>query len=156
MNLLMVAPLCDSRGKVRYFIGAQVDVSGLVKECSGLESFKRLVGKQANAEGANVDQEDEKKVVKDDFQELSEMLNLKECDVVRRHGARMHREPYEEEDTDYQTRNWNNPRLLIASRSPYEADDPSLTRISGRLRFVLSFQIVSMFLRRLGPFRMLF
>jgi hypothetical protein len=38
----MMAPLCDSRGKIRYFIGAQVDVSGLVKECYDLESLKRL------------------------------------------------------------------------------------------------------------------
>jgi hypothetical protein len=43
MNLLMMAPLRDSRGTIRYFIGAQVDVSGLAKECSDLESLKRLV-----------------------------------------------------------------------------------------------------------------
>ncbi|KAL8298847.1 hypothetical protein RB597_007462 [Gaeumannomyces tritici] len=43
MNLLMVAPLYDSRGAVRYFIGAQVDVSGLAKDCVGLESLRRLV-----------------------------------------------------------------------------------------------------------------
>ncbi|KAI1485958.1 hypothetical protein F5X96DRAFT_286524 [Biscogniauxia mediterranea] len=46
MNLLMVAPLYDSRGIVRYHIGAQVDVSGLVKECAGLESFGRLVAQR--------------------------------------------------------------------------------------------------------------
>lgn len=43
MNLLMCAPLMDSKGKVRYFLGAQVDVSGLAKGCSGLESLRRLV-----------------------------------------------------------------------------------------------------------------
>lgn len=46
MNLLMVAPLFDSRGKVRYHIGAQVDVSGLVKEAAGLESLERLVARE--------------------------------------------------------------------------------------------------------------
>lgn len=46
MNLLMVAPLFDSRGKVRYHIGAQVDVSGLVKESAGLESLERLVARE--------------------------------------------------------------------------------------------------------------
>ena len=46
MNLLMMAPLCDSRGKIRYFIGAQVDVSGLVKESTELESFSRLLESQ--------------------------------------------------------------------------------------------------------------
>lgn len=38
----MMAPLCDSRGTIRYFIGTQVGVSGLVKECYDLESLKRL------------------------------------------------------------------------------------------------------------------
>ncbi|KAK8135876.1 hypothetical protein PG984_003816 [Apiospora sp. TS-2023a] len=46
MNLLMVAPLYDSRGKVRYHIGAQVDVSGLVKESAGLDSLERLVARE--------------------------------------------------------------------------------------------------------------
>ncbi|KAK8031438.1 hypothetical protein PG990_001172 [Apiospora arundinis] len=46
MNLLMVAPLFDSRGQVRYHIGAQVDVSGLVKESAGLESLERLVARE--------------------------------------------------------------------------------------------------------------
>ncbi|KAK8058370.1 hypothetical protein PG994_008818 [Apiospora phragmitis] len=46
MNLLMVAPLFDSRGMVRYHIGAQVDVSGLVKESAGLDSLERLVARE--------------------------------------------------------------------------------------------------------------
>ncbi|OTA82401.1 hypothetical protein M434DRAFT_37116 [Hypoxylon sp. CO27-5] len=43
MNILMVAPLLDSRGTVLYHIGAQVDVSGLAKKCSGLEWSKQLI-----------------------------------------------------------------------------------------------------------------
>ncbi|ROW08862.1 hypothetical protein VMCG_02820 [Cytospora schulzeri] len=43
MNLLMCAPLMDSTGTIRYFLGAQIDVSGLAKGCSGLESLRRLV-----------------------------------------------------------------------------------------------------------------
>lgn len=42
MNLLMCTPLLDSKGAVRYYLGAQVDVSGLAKDCSGLESLQRL------------------------------------------------------------------------------------------------------------------
>lgn len=82
MNLLMTAPLCDSRGTIRYFIGAQVDVSGLVKECSDMESLKRLV---VMSDEANTDTNtDFGKPAKDEFQELSEMLNLQELDTVRR------------------------------------------------------------------------
>lgn len=82
MNLLMTAPLCDSRGTIRYFIGAQVDVSGLVKECSDMESLSRLI---ATSDEANVDTNtDFGKPAKDEFQELSEMLNLQELETVRR------------------------------------------------------------------------
>lgn len=42
MNLLMCAPLCDSKGKVRYFIGAQIDISGLIMEDARMESMKEL------------------------------------------------------------------------------------------------------------------
>ena len=39
MNLLLTAPLYDNRGAVRYFIGAQIDVSGLIEDGRGLDSF---------------------------------------------------------------------------------------------------------------------
>lgn len=52
MNLLMCTPLLDSMGKVRYYLGAQIDISGLAKDCSGLESLRRLVDQ---------DEEEEKK-----------------------------------------------------------------------------------------------
>ncbi|KAL8785227.1 MAG: hypothetical protein Q9213_003496 [Squamulea squamosa] len=40
MNLVMTAPLYDNKGVVRYFLGAQVDISGLVEEGRGLDSFE--------------------------------------------------------------------------------------------------------------------
>ncbi|KAL8738092.1 MAG: hypothetical protein Q9181_001078 [Wetmoreana brouardii] len=43
MNLVMTAPLYDNKGVVRYFIGAQVDISGLVEEGRGLDSFEKLL-----------------------------------------------------------------------------------------------------------------
>ena len=78
MNLLMMAPLCDSRGTIRYFIGAQVDVSGLVKDCAELESLQRLVdAADAHNSGQTQNQENnEGPPPKDEFQELSEMLKL--------------------------------------------------------------------------------
>ncbi|KAG4436341.1 hypothetical protein IFR05_008162 [Cadophora sp. M221] len=135
MNLLMCAPLCDSRGTIRYFIGAQVDVSGLVKECSDLESLRRVVIKAEDDE--NCDPNDDLQYVaensspKDEFQELSEMLNLQELDTVRRWGGRMHKETQEEtQDTNFKAGNWSKPRLLINSTSP---DGPaSYSKPSGR------------------------
>lgn len=43
MNLLMTAPLYDNRGNVRYIIGAQIDVSGLIEDGRGLDSFERTL-----------------------------------------------------------------------------------------------------------------
>ena len=43
MNLLLIAPLYDNRGSVKYFIGAQIDVTGLVEDGRGLDSFERLL-----------------------------------------------------------------------------------------------------------------
>jgi hypothetical protein len=113
MNLLMTAPLCDSRGKIRYFIGAQVDVSGLVKECSDLESFRRIVEASDVDKDEAADVQDE--IKKDEFQELSEMLNMQELDTVRKWGGRMHRESKEETQEGAGGTNWNKPRLLIHS-----------------------------------------
>jgi hypothetical protein len=118
MNLLMCAPLTDSRGVVRYFIGAQVDVSGLVKECSNLESLRRLAFPDADIDGLDgTENTDEKE--KDEFQELSEMLNLSELETVRKCGGRMHKDTYEAPQSSIpQKANWNKSRLVINSPSP--------------------------------------
>lgn len=46
VNLLMCAPLYDDKGVIRYFIGAQVDVTGLVKDGLGIESFRNFLQKE--------------------------------------------------------------------------------------------------------------
>ena len=43
MNLLMIAPLYDNKGQVRYFLGCQIDVSQLIENGRGLESFSQLL-----------------------------------------------------------------------------------------------------------------
>lgn len=45
MNLLLLAPLYDNKGSVRYFLGAQIDVSSLVQGGRGMESFAQLIAK---------------------------------------------------------------------------------------------------------------
>ncbi|KAI1336156.1 hypothetical protein F5Y15DRAFT_395449 [Xylariaceae sp. FL0016] len=134
MNLLMVAPLYDSRGTVRYHIGAQVDISGLAKECAGLESLERLVSQkyqdamdasQAQDRAGGIDVEDhavkgqgpdagkDSKQDKDHFRELAERFDLNELRTVRESGGIMHR-VHQEDINDTETgANWNKPRLLI-------------------------------------------
>jgi hypothetical protein len=125
MNLLMTAPLCDSRGKIRYYIGAQVDVSGLVKECAELESLQRLLELQERGEAApDVHKPSPEK--QDEFQELCEMFNMSE---VRKHGGRMHTDSQDESDN--MSLHSQQPRLLL--KDPLDSADSLAARASGKL-----------------------
>ena len=85
----MVAPLYDNRGQVRYFIGAQVDVSGLVEGGRGIESFERLLSDDeshvdqekalALSDGAN----DKVKTPLEHLAELGQMFSYDECNTVQ-------------------------------------------------------------------------
>jgi hypothetical protein len=116
MNLLMCAPLLDNRGKTRYFIGAQVDVSDLCKDATDLPGLQRLLAKEERHEHdhnslADTGEEGEK----DSFQELVEMFNETELVIVRQYGGKMHREQVDEnEDTLGQH---DQSRLLIKEPS---------------------------------------
>lgn len=131
MNLLMCAPLCDSLGNIRYFIGAQVDVSGLVKECTEMESMQRLL-MEHQQRGEGEDETYNYREKKDEFQELSEMLNMGELATVRKCGGRMHRETQDDYD-ERPSASSHRPRLLL--KEPTDANEPlkSRSRGSGRL-----------------------
>jgi len=127
MNLLMTAPLLDSRGNIRYFIGAQIDISGLVKDGTDLEAFARMRERQENPP-----QEEEHK---DEFKELSGMFNHVELDIVRKHGGSMHREQVEEGDDKSTRSRGSKPRVLIQDHdmsNMHAPESPSL-RPEGRL-----------------------
>lgn len=133
MNLLMTAPLRDSRGNLRYFIGAQVDVSNLVKECTDLESAKKMI--------AHKNDPNYKKEEKDEFQSLTEMFNQAELEIVRKNGGAMHRQHVDEED-DTSGQNWHRPRLLLndssdenikATASAQEQPRAGPSRVHGKL-----------------------
>ena len=127
MNLLMIAPLCDSRGVCRYHIGAQVDVSGLVKECSDLESLQRLLEMQAR--GEQVPDFHRPSIEKnDELREMAEMLNSNELATIRKFGGRMHREGGEE-DTESMSSHQQS-RLLL--KDP-DVLTPPISGASGKL-----------------------
>ena len=129
MNLLMISPLRDSKGEVRYHIGAQVDVSGIVKECTDLESLRRLVLRDEAEAEAEVEPK------KDAFQELSEMFNMHELETVRRFGGRMHKEMEDVDvDVDVGVNIWHRPRLLLSDPSPETLRPPQFpSRFGGEL-----------------------
>ncbi|KAL7625587.1 hypothetical protein AAE478_004807 [Parahypoxylon ruwenzoriense] len=99
MNLLTVAPLIDSRGVVRYHIGAQIDVSSLAKECAGLESLKQLVSREHRESIPSNSEDDEVGVCEgtmDEFCELAEMFNQQELSRLRVIGNAPNRTDQEE------------------------------------------------------------
>lgn len=132
MNLLLIAPLMDSRGNTRYFIGAQVDVSGLIKDCSDLDGLARLAEKEADPEAAAEEEQINKK---DEFQDLSEMFNGAELETVRRCGGRMHKEYADESDTE--SLNPARPRLLLTDPTQDLLDTQERAR-EGSIRSVRS------------------
>lgn len=91
----MCAPLYDDRGTIRYFIGAQIDVTGLIEHGMGIESFRALLQKDQQ-ETEEIDRtssqtpkhEDTRhsknvKETLDRLQELSNMFSQDESDVVK-------------------------------------------------------------------------
>ena len=129
MNLLMIAPLRDSRGKIRYFIGAQVDVSGLVKDCTDLDCLQQLVQNAEAKQPQNpVDEEG-----KDDFRGLSEMFNMAELETVRKYGGRMHKEYQEDEPQSSNVQTLQMPRLLLQDSQGAGDMAAQLHKNSGKL-----------------------
>jgi len=138
----MLAPLSDSRGVIRYHIGAQVDVSGLVKDCTEMESLQKLVELQNRGEDPPVPEKPSPEK-NDELQELSEMLNQGELTTIRRHGGKMHREVTEE---DMESVGSHQPRLLI--KDP-ETSAASVGSVNGKLSGVyqnVSHVLVSIFI----------
>ena len=88
MNLLMMAPLYDNRGCVRYFLGAQVDVSGLVEEGRGLETFAKYLEDKAQYRKRDNDQAQESTSKRSlrTLNEFGQMLSLDESAIFQSHS----------------------------------------------------------------------
>ncbi|KAL8995246.1 MAG: hypothetical protein Q9169_004982 [Polycauliona sp. 2 TL-2023] len=85
MNLVMTAPLYDNKGVVRYFIGAQVDISGLVEEGRGLDSFERYLAesrRNRNSDQSSYNNQKHMKILS----EFSQMLSPDESSVFTGQG----------------------------------------------------------------------
>lgn len=75
----MVVPLRDQNGKVRYYLGAQLDITELVLSCTGLKSFRKLVARRyENADDEAKDNTEAHVDLLTQFQELSETFSTQE------------------------------------------------------------------------------
>lgn len=86
MNLLQCAPLCDSKGRVKYVIGAQIDVSGLALDGAQMESLNELQSRYRDPDEESVA---EMPIAphKDEFRQMCELFSPKELSAVQEHGG---------------------------------------------------------------------
>ena len=79
MNLLMIAPLYDNKGSVRYYIGAQIDVSSLLEGGKGLDTFAQIISQDRSDSRLGGDADRDPMSLLGD---LGQMLNEPEADFV--------------------------------------------------------------------------
>ena len=80
MNLLMIAPMYDNKGEVRYFLGAQIDISPFIEGGKGMDSFAQLLA-QDRSDGPFGG--DAARDPMDLLAELGQMMNESEAYFVR-------------------------------------------------------------------------
>lgn len=106
INLLMTAPLHDDQGNVKYNIGAQVDVTGLVERGKGLDGFGSLLinrgleqsAHKADDSPSDGDEQTTKKAnALSKLRELSEMFDLEESVAVKSRGRSLSRSTDDDE-----------------------------------------------------------
>lgn len=79
----MHAPLCDNSGNVRYYLGAQVDVSCVFKDGVGLDSLQRVLEQQNDQRGNKGGEISSDGITKTSFQQLSQMFDTEELRTVQ-------------------------------------------------------------------------
>ncbi|CAG8976794.1 hypothetical protein HYALB_00012038 [Hymenoscyphus albidus] len=83
VNVLLLAPLHDGKGKVKYYLGAQVDASRLVEGGRGVDGFERfLLRRELDLERESEEENDPKEEVFAKLRELGKAFNLEESAIV--------------------------------------------------------------------------
>jgi hypothetical protein len=170
MNVLMIAPLHDNKGNVKYHIGAQVDASGLIEGGKGLDGFEKYLsheqaksnhrgrssGKEPVPSQEGVSSKEAKEKALEKLGELSEMFDLEENAIVAQRSRSNSRERRSE---DEESTGSGRSRRVFAEPTGSESDDEgvgekeqaawtlSQTRLSGKLPGVYQ----SYFLMRPNP-----
>ena len=126
----MCVPLRDQSGKVRYYLGAQLDVTSLVNECTGLASLKDIIERN-NANRSSVTKGDFQGEIlqRDEFEQLSEAFNPQELEKLIL--LRRRRQLQSEEGILYTDSEKGNRRHDLLSRTPF-ADLDSSFQLNGQ------------------------
>jgi PAS domain S-box-containing protein len=84
VNVLMLAPLLDDKGKVKYYLGAQVDASRLVEGGRGVDGYERfLVKREMESERGRKKETNKKQMALAKLRDLSMTFDLEESAVVQ-------------------------------------------------------------------------
>jgi PAS domain S-box-containing protein len=84
INVLLLAPLHDDKGNVKYYLGAQVDASRLVEGGRGVDGFERfLAKKQMQEERVREEDSDPKRNALAKLRDLSMTFDLEESAIVQ-------------------------------------------------------------------------
>ncbi len=83
VNLIMCVPLRDQSGKVRYYLGAQLDITDLVINSTGFTSLRRLMRRHEN-HGSLIKTSDDpvETIQQNEFEQLSETFNPQELEKL--------------------------------------------------------------------------
>ena len=96
----MCVPLRDQSGKVRYYLGAQLDITGLVTECTGLVTLKRIIERNKEHRSHVTSRDVPTEILqRDEFEQLSEAFNPQELE--RLISIRRRRQLHPEEGVNY-------------------------------------------------------
>ena len=136
MNLLMIAPLLDDKDNVKYYIGAQIDVTGLVEGGRGIDSFERCIAQQqvreqarGRKQGSNLEG---KKKALEKLGELSEMFDMEESAIVASHSRSTSMTRFsDDEGSTRSTRNGGGRRVLADEDRSDDNDRDTQIRASG-------------------------
>lgn len=126
----MMAPLLDDIGHVKYFIGAQVDVSGLIEQGRGIESFRALLQYTGELNPDSLRQQmplqpGSPKPLRL-LKQLSQMFNRDEAEVVKQNARDS--EPVIGDSTSLHSKNES-----VSSRNTKNHNDPNPSRRARRI-----------------------
>ena len=83
INLIMCVPLRDQSGRVRYYLGAQLDITDLVNDSTGLPSLKRLMQRHDSHRNLVKNSDNPVETIqKDELEQLGETFNPNELEKL--------------------------------------------------------------------------
>ena len=142
----MCVPLRDQSGKVRYYLGAQLDITDLLFDCTGLPSLGKLIKRQKEhrtlIKSGDVSPDN---LHEDEFEQLSQVFNPKELEQLLALRQRQQLEA-EEDVIDIDMANRRKAHFSVRT-PPNDLDSGFQTHEGGRVPPLGYYKTVSLYLK---------